>query len=504
MNSEIVCVKKQSTETFCRSILRLGVGKSKALANLVMALASNRHFNSVTDLSRSECYHYQYSSICDSIHGLYRCSKEEIEQGEYFESRRYLEQALLSLKSDYFADKFDDTFYLLNTDATSIVRPHSPTLEDRGYVHVPNERVKGNRPVDIGHEYSVIGLSARRPLYGAVEPAWNLPVSTRRVSTDVVRGTFTAQQVMDLLNSKRSPLYKELVVNALDRQYGTPEYVTGTHSNGQLINIIRLKNNRNVWRQLSAEQVQERRQNNEDQRGANAVYGKQYKLTQSDKWGIEPDEQVEFGVQLGSGRRAIVRMEGYNNMMIRSKRGKSMKDKPFRLISVQLIDPLTNQPLFKRKMWLAIWGDKRMQLTLEQIYWSYHNRFDIEHYFRFGKQRLLMNSYQTPDLEHQDNWIKIVGLAYWLLWVARKEAQPCVYKWQKYDPYYKNRVKYNLLPTPSEVQRQLPSIILSFEQDPFIPKLKIKSEGRKTGQLQTKRERYKVVYKGKKNPGKRA
>jgi hypothetical protein len=169
-----------------------------------------------------------------------------------------------------------------------------------------------------------------------------------------------------------------------------------------------------------------------------------------------------------------------------------------------LIDPLTDQPIFKRKMWLAVWGKKRMQLTLEQIYWSYRNRFDIEHYFRFGKQRLLMDSYQTPDVQHQDNWMEIVGLAYWLLWVASKEAKPCVHKWQKYDPYYKNRVKYKLRPTPSEVQRQLPFIILSFEQDPFLPKLKIKSKGRETGQVQTKRKRHKVVYKGKKYPKKRA
>lgn len=89
-----------------------------------MALGGNTGFHSVTDLSRSLCYHYQYSSICDSINGLSRCLEEEIEQGKYLESRHYLGQALLSLKSDYFADKFDDAFYLLNTDGTPIIRLH--------------------------------------------------------------------------------------------------------------------------------------------------------------------------------------------------------------------------------------------------------------------------------------------------------------------------------------------------------------------------------------------
>jgi len=332
---------------------------------------------------------------------------------------------------------------------------------------------------------------------------WNLPLSSRRVPTDAIRGTFTAKQVVDLLGSSHSGLENSLVVNALDRQYGTPEYIVGTHQEEHLVNVIRLKSNRNVWRKLGEQEVQKRRQENADQRGANAVYGEQYKLNESQRWSIQPDEQVEFGVKLGNDRRAIVRMKAYDNMLIRTKRGKNMKDKPFRLVSVELLDPNTQNPIFKRKMWLAIWGDRNSELTLEQIYWSYRNRFDIEHYFRFGKQRLLMDDYQTPDVQHLDNWMKIVGLAYWLLWVARHEATHQVYKWQKYDPRHKKRVKYQLPPTPSEVQRQLLSIILSFEQDPFIPKLKIKSEGRQKGDTQVKRQRYKVVKKGKKKPQKR-
>lgn len=504
MNRNLGCVKKQSTETFCHSIVRLSVGKSKALANLVMALSSNDGSLSVTDLCRSACYHYQYSSICDSINGLYSSSDTNLNRSEYDPGREFLEKELLRLKSDYFPARFDGAFYLLNTDSTPLIRPHSPTLADRSYVYVPNERVKGNRPVDIGYEYSVIGLSARRPLYGAVDPAWNLPLSTRRVPTGVNKGSFAAQQVSALLENPDTPLGNELVVNALDRLYGTPEYVAGTHDQTHLINVIRLKNNRNVWRQLSAQEVEERRKSNADQRGANAVFGAKYKLNEADEWEIQADEKVEFGVQLGNGRQVLVRMRGYNNMLIRSKRGHDMKKKPFRLISVQLIDPLTDEPLFRRKMWLAVWGERQMALSLEQSYWVYRNRFDIEHYFRFGKQRLLMDAYQTPELEHQDNWMEIVGLAYWLLWAARPEAVPCVYKWQKYDPYYKSRVDNGLSQTPSEVQRQLKSIILAFEQTPFLPKLQIKSRGRKKGQTQPKRERHKVVYKGKKRPKKRA
>jgi hypothetical protein len=47
-------------EQFCKSLLNLPFGKSKALANLIMALASNLYHQSVVKLSLIACYHYQY------------------------------------------------------------------------------------------------------------------------------------------------------------------------------------------------------------------------------------------------------------------------------------------------------------------------------------------------------------------------------------------------------------------------------------------------------------
>ena len=467
-----------------------------------MGLASQYYARSVTEISQSRCYHYQYSSTTDCIDALHE-GDEHGSCSERRAARKLKEEELLSIKSEYYGKPFDK-FYLLNTDSTPVLRPHSPTLEDESYVHVSNVRIKGNRPVGIGYDYSVIGLSVRRPLYNGVEPPWNLPLSIRRMDTQSVRGTFTAEQVNDLLNNPNTPLQGSLIVNALDRQYGTPEYIVDTHEQKDLVNVIRLKNNRNVWEQLTPAEVKQNRQNNNDQRGANAVYGQKYGLGKVDNWEISPDECKRFGVRLSNGRKVIAEVDAWENMLIRTKRGKNMKNKPFRLTSVRLLDAQTEEPIYKRRMWLGVWGKRKEELDLEEIYWCYRNRFDIEHFFRFGKQRLLLDKYQTPDVEHLDNWMEIVNLAYWLLWVAKDEAKPCVNKWQKYGPYYKNRVKYKLSPSPSEVQRQLASIILSFDQEPFLPKLKIKSKGRQKGDLQPKRKRHKVVYKGKKKPKKRA
>lgn len=57
-------------EQFCRSILQIVGKNTKALANLVMGLASQSSAKSVVELSLSPVYHYQYSSISKSIKNL--------------------------------------------------------------------------------------------------------------------------------------------------------------------------------------------------------------------------------------------------------------------------------------------------------------------------------------------------------------------------------------------------------------------------------------------------
>ncbi len=391
-----------------------------------------------------------------------------------------------------------EKFWLLNTDISSIYRPHSPTLPQRRHVYRSNNQVKGNRPVEIGYELSAVGLSGRRPLYGVSEPAWNPPLSLRLVPYGVNKNSFTAQQINDLVENKDLPFHNSLTVNSLDSSYSSPEYIASTYKHENLVNIIRLASNRKVWKQLSPEEVKQKRQNNKDNRGANNVYGAEYKLREVEDWNIEADIQTTFGVKLANGKKCLVEMEIWEKMMIRTQRGHNMKDKALRLVRVRLLDAQTQQPLFKRPMWLGVWGKRAMELTAEEIYWSYRNRYDIEHFFRFGKQKLLLDKFQTPDEDHLQNWMEVVNLAYWLLFVGRKEAKHVSRKWQQYDPNYKNRISMGLDVTPSQVQLQLSSIIWGFDQSPFLPKLQIKGKGRQIGDTQPKREHYPVNKKKKK------
>ena len=389
-------------------------------------------------------------------------------------------------------------FWLLNTDITPIFRPYSPSLPQRGYVYKPNNKVAGNLPVDVGYELSTIGLSCRQPLYGLSDAPWNPPLSMRLVPFEENKNSFTAKQVNDLLDNKELPFHKELTVNALDSNYCSPEYIVDTYGQDNLLNIIRMPSNRNVWKQLSEAEVAEKRAANKSNRGANSVYGTKYKLKEVASWGLRPDVQMSFGIKLANGKQVIVDMEIWDKMMIRSQRGKSMKDKPFRLVRVRLLDVISGETLFKKPMWLCVWGKRGQELTAEEIYWAYRNRYDIEHFFRFGKQKLLLAKYQTPDKKHLQNWLEVVNSSYWLLFVGKEEAKHTCLKWQQYDKNYKTRAKHDRNVSPSQVQQQMTGIILGFEQEPFLPKAKKKGKGRQVGQTQPKREQHPVLKKPKK------
>ena len=386
---------------------------------------------------------------------------------------------------------------MLNTDISPIPCLHSPTLPNRRYTYKANNKIKGNKPIDIGYEFSCIGLSCRSSLYECSEPPWNLPLSMQLVPFDENKNTFTANQVNELLSNEELPFGKDLTINALDSNYASPEYITDTYSQKNLVNIIRLASNRNVWKKVSKQEQLDRRERNTDNRGAGAIYGDKYKLNKAANWDLECDEINEFGIKTAKGKTYIVKVSTWEDMMFRSKRGKNMKDKPMRLIRVELFDSKTGLQVFKRCLWLGVWGKRSKDLTGEEIFWCYRNRFDIEHFFRFGKQNLLLDKFQTPDEEHLQNWLEVVSLAYWLLWLGKDEAKHETLKWRQYDKNIKNRAKYGLSVSPSQVQRQMEGIILSFEQEPFLPKLQIKGNGRKLGQVMPKREKHPVRKKKK-------
>ncbi|NJM69828.1 MAG: hypothetical protein HC862_06160 [Scytonema sp. RU_4_4] len=119
---------------------------------------------------------------------------------------------------------------------------------------------------------------------------------------------------------------------------------------------------------------------------------------------------------------------------------------------------------------------------------------NIEHMFRFGKQRLLMAEFQTPDVKHEENWVKLTLLAYIELWTGKELAEHLPKPWEQ--SFKQNNDK---IITPSGVQRDFQRIISEIGTPATSPKLRGKSSGRTLGQLQQKRQPHPVVKKSSKS-----
>ena len=138
-------------------------------------------------------------------------------------------------------------------------------------------------------------------------------------------------------------------------------------------------------------------------------------------------------------------------------------------------------------------GEHRNELSLVEAWQAYGQRYDVEHYFRFGKQRLLMAAYQTPDVEHEENWMQIVALVYMQLWLARDLAEALPRPWERYLPEANRETA-----SPSTVQRDFGRIIRQIGTPAEPPKPRGKSPGRAKGERQHPRKRQPVIKKAKK------
>ncbi len=135
-------------------------------------------------------------------------------------------------------------------------------------------------------------------------------------------------------------------------------------------------------------------------------------------------------------------------------------------------------------------GEWRGELYLVEGWETYGQRYDLDHYFRFGKQRLLVAAYQTPDVEHEENWMQLVQLASVQLWLGRELAGIRLRPWERYLPRRSSGVA-----SPSQVQWDWERIIRQIGTPARPPKHRGNSPGRAKGTKMLARRRQPVVKK---------
>lgn len=82
----------------------------------------------------------------------------------------------------------------------------------------------------------------------------------------------------------------------------------------------------------------------------------------------------------------------------------------------------------------------------------------------------VLDSYQTPDLAHEEDWWKLVPLAYVQLYLANQLADLLPKPWERYLPAYKDTHKKACLEkTPSQTQRSFANT-LDVIDSPAVPR----------------------------------
>jgi hypothetical protein len=277
------------------------------------------------------------------------------------------------------------------------------------------------------------------------------------------------------------PFHEELCVHVADSTYSAVRFLGATEKHENLVNVVRSRGNRVFYRQPLP--VKGKRK-----RGRPPWYGERFDLKDPSTWG-EPDAVEETTLTTRKGHTHRVQLEGWHDLLMRGKKDLPMHQKPFTLIRVRVLDE-QDHPIFKHTLWLIVMGQRRQELSLVEAWEAYNQRFDVEHYFRFGKQRLLMAAFQTPEVEHEENWLELVSLAYVQLWLARQLVEALPRPWEQYLPQPEGQVA-----SPSAAQRDLGRIIREIGTPAQPPKPRGNSPGRAKGTRPPPRKHHRVIKK---------
>ncbi len=466
-----MCMKiKTSTiqlEQFRQQLYQNFNNRADALMDLVDAICSNPHAKSVVEYSLTPCYRRSYSTIFKAIN--------ELELDDITTAH---------LLAPHLPRPKQRAFWLLGTDVTPQPRQFAHTLADRGMVYQPNT-IKGNKPVTIGHQYSTTALLPEAE--AGLSPSWVVPLMTQRVHTDEDKELIGSAQIDALLKDGKLPFGRSLCVDVGDTSYSKPACLHANRHHANLVTIARVRGTRVFYQQFVPEDAAA-----DNEVGHPTWYGERFALREPETW-PELDEQTILIEKSRRGKIYRVEIQAWHNMLMPGKYKPErlpMHLYPFTLVHVVRYDE-KGQLACKRPLWILAIGQRRSELDLLAIYHAYSQRYHLEHFFRFGKQRLLLASFQTPEDDREESWWQLAHLAYAQLWLARHVACSLPRPWERNLP----EMKKGFIP-PTLVQRDFGRIIRQIGTPAKPPKLRFISPGRPMGTKLPPRPRHKVVVKG--------
>jgi hypothetical protein len=440
--------------------------------NLLDALSSYGHrCKAVVELSESPYFERQYSSITDGIaDGLTKAKWSQI------------------MKDVYTTTQGQQDRVLFITDCTPNPRASAKAVADRSITHSPNP-APGNKPICEGHQYSVVAMIPE--CSEAQEKHWLVPLSTERVPSNKKGNEVGMHQIKNCI--EHLELDDKFVISIGDSLYGTPACREIVAEKENWAHLFRLNSTRNIYAPAD---------NSEHASGNKKRYGDVMKLN-NDVTHSKPDETDQKTIVTRRGKKHTVTIQLWRDRIFRGSTQFKGYEHPITLLKMTITDE-TGKPVYKHPLWLGIAGKRRNEITATEAYDYYAGRYDIEYFFRFGKNNLLMDVYQTPDVAHEEDWWRLGTLAYTQLYLARKDLMLLPKKWERYLPSYQAEGGTAKIATPSQAQRAFYRVLDAIKTPAKECRQRGNPKGRKKGETQPKRKRHKTIFKTKKKENKQA
>ncbi len=406
----------------------LGKGKD-AIFDLMDAVLTSPRVNSFVELSLSPVFRRAWSSIYAGLRDS-RPRRQKL-------MKHYIEQVGSEERP------------VLAGDHTAWSRPEAVTLKDRTIEHQPTQ-IAGNKPIAIGHGFSTIAWIPQ------AQGSWALPFSHERITsfeTPLSRAAFQLRQVC-----KHLPVRP---IAVFDSEYGNASFVKQTAGIAADL-LLRLRPNMCLWEAPPPYSG----------KGRPKVHGDKFKLADKSTW-RDPTATSEFE----DPKWGIVQIQHWSGLHFRAA-----ALRPLQLLRITV----TRKPPHKgspKPMWL-VWLGEDMP-GLEQLWRYYLQRFAVDHWNRFAKQRLHWTIPHFSTTAVAERWSELMPLLSWQLWLGRQSIIDNPLPWQKSQPH----------PTPGRVAQGFAVLLAAIGTPASDPKPRGKSPGWPKGQSRPKRTRYPVVKK---------
>jgi hypothetical protein len=370
--------------------------EKSACVDLIYALVTNYSIKakSIVELSLNKFFNRQYSSITRAINGYY-CPRKQKEKNE--EARKNSRNKINNFLFESATERARD-IYPFVIDITGNIKKHSNKSPDRS--HIYSGSIAG---MSVGHYYSFICLKDT--------DSWMPPVAIDRIPFGENKMEFSVSQI--------TPILKKLPKDSIglcigDSAYSCNKFVQPLYKLEHVVTITRARSNKAIYKKYN---------DKKEGVGRKRQYGDKSSLNKPDSLPT-PDSTEEFEEVLKKGGAQTVRLAVYEGYICRGSKDYKMSDVEINFVKVEILKE-NGERKYDRDLWIEVIGKKKADISPINVYLYYKGRFDVEHLFKFGKSKLLMDKFESSDPKRDEDFMMFGAIAYHVLCKCSEILKEC-------------------------------------------------------------------------------